>query len=84
MDAGSRAWAAATRNCVRDFLARPVPLSKAAAKTLTIEVSVLLSHRLETAVQLLKKLGADAGQIQGSKLRSGYDGALNVFSVAPG
>ena len=38
----------------------------------------------DTAVQLLKKLGADAGQIQRSKLRFGYDGALNVFSAAPG
>ena len=30
------------------------------------------------------QLGADAGQIQRSKLRFGYDRALNVFSVAPG
>ena len=38
----------------------------------------------DTAVQLLKKLGADAGQIQRSKLRFGFDRVLNVFSVAPG
>jgi hypothetical protein len=42
------------------------------------------AEALGTAVQLLKKLAADAGQIQRSKLRFGDDGALNVFSVAPG
>jgi hypothetical protein len=30
------------------------------------------------------QLAANAGQIQRSKLPFGYDGALNVFSVAPG
>ena len=31
----------------------------------------------------VKKLAADAGQIQRSKLRFGYDRPHNVFSVAP-
>jgi hypothetical protein len=30
-----------------------------------------------------EELAADAGQTQKSKLRFGYDGAINAFSVAP-